>query len=302
MNGILPINKPAGMTSHDVVFKLRKILKTKKIGHTGTLDPDVTGVLPICIGNATKIVQFLTEDKKEYVCEVTIGTSTTTEDFSGEVVEFDNSHKIISREQVLDVLNKLTGEITQIPPMYSAVKVNGKKLYEYARAGKVVERPERKITIYEFELLDNFDKYEGEFIKINFRVLCSKGTYVRTIAVSIGEMLGYPSHMSRLVRTKSGTIQLKDCLTIEEVQEYFEKDQILNKLLPLETGLKSLSKLVVDSDTINKVLNGALLPVPNNFNITDKLAIFDQFGKCYAVYEQHQTKHEFIKPTRVFNQ
>ncbi|MDF2608423.1 MAG: tRNA pseudouridine(55) synthase TruB [Bacillales bacterium] len=300
MNGILPINKPAGMTSHDVVFKLRKILKTKKVGHTGTLDPDVTGVLPICIGNATKIVQFLTEDRKEYLCEATIGFSTTTEDFSGEVVESNYAQKLITRDQINNVLDKLKGEIIQIPPMYSAVKVNGKKLYEYARAGKTVDRPERKITVYEIELIDMYDIFEGELVKINFRVLCSKGTYVRTLAVKIGELLGYPSHMSRLIRTMSGSIQLKDCLTIEEVQQLTENGEISSKLLPLESGLKSLSKLVVDNDTINKVLNGALLPVPNQFDTSHKVAIYDQLGKCYAVYEQHQTKHDFIKPTRVF--
>lgn len=183
--------------------------------------------------------------------------------------------------------------------MYSAVKVNGKKLYEYARAGKTVERPERKITIYELELLDDREVFEGEFITFKFRVLCSKGTYVRTLAVRMGELLGFPSHMSSLVRTRSGSIGIEDCFTIEQIQEFVDNGIIDEKILPLEVGINSLSKLIVDSDTINKVSNGALLPVPDNFNIEQKVAIFDIDGNCHAIYEQHPSKIEFIKPTRV---
>ncbi len=162
MEGVVLLHKPKGMTSHDCVFKLRKILREKRIGHTGTLDPDVTGVLPICVGRATKIAQFLTSEIKTYEGEVTLGFSTTTEDASGEVVETTNVDRSITRKEVEGVLAALTGTIEQTPPMFSAVKVNGKKLYEYARAGQEVERPVRTITIHEFVLLDDREMFEGK--------------------------------------------------------------------------------------------------------------------------------------------
>src|SRR3954465_6689647 len=196
MEGILPLYKPAGLTSHDCVFRLRKILKTKKVGHTGTLDPDVTGVLPICIGKATKVAEYITDAGKAYLGEVTIGFSTTTEDSSGEVVERKAVNCVVTREEILNVLQSLTGEIEQTPPMYSAVKVGGVRLYEYARKGIEVERPTRVVSIYSIELLDDRDEYIGETVSFQFRVSCSKGTYIRTLAVMIGESLGFPAHMS----------------------------------------------------------------------------------------------------------
>lgn len=162
MNGIIALWKERGMTSHDCVFKLRKILKTKKIGHTGTLDPAVEGVLPICIGQATRIAEYLTDAGKTYEAIVSIGKSTTTEDAEGETVEADETYKKISRQQLLEVLESLTGRIEQTPPMFSAVKVNGKRLYEYARKGEVVERPTRTVTIYSMQLLDDSTVFEGK--------------------------------------------------------------------------------------------------------------------------------------------
>src|SRR5690606_28249049 len=170
INGILPLWKEKGMTSHDCVFKLRKILKTKKVGHTGTLDPEVDGVLPICIGNTTKVAEYITDQGKTYEAEVAIGFSTDTEDATGEVVERNDEHKKISRNQLTGVLQGLTGEITQIPPMYSAVKVNGKKLYEYARAGIAVERPQRKVQIQSIELLDDAEEWTGADIHFRIRI------------------------------------------------------------------------------------------------------------------------------------
>ena len=157
--GILPLWKEKGMTSHDCVFKLRKILKMKRIGHTGTLDPNVEGVLPICLGQATKVSEYIMNEGKSYIATVSIGTSTTTEDADGEVIEQNNEGKHFSRTQILEVLKQLTGEITQTPPMFSAVKVNGKKLYEYAREGKEVERPSRQVTIYKLSLLDEQEEF-----------------------------------------------------------------------------------------------------------------------------------------------
>ncbi|HZG72243.1 MAG TPA: tRNA pseudouridine(55) synthase TruB, partial [Chondromyces sp.] len=203
MNGILPLWKERGMTSHDCVFRIRKILRTKKVGHTGTLDPDVDGVLPICIGRATKLSDYIMNAGKTYEGEVTIGYSTTTEDASGDTVEQQTVDRSFTRADILSVLASLTGEISQTPPMYSAVKVKGKKLYEYARQGIEVERPSRTVTIHELELLDERELFEGETITFSFRAVCSKGTYIRTLAVMIGERLGFPAHMSRLTRTAS---------------------------------------------------------------------------------------------------
>src|SRR3954470_17482435 len=200
MEGIIPLYKPKGMTSHDCVFKLRKILKMKRIGHTGTLDPDVTGVLPICVGKATKVAEYITDAGKAYEGEVTIGYSTSTEDASGEVIERRKVDRTILSSEIMQIFQKLTGTITQTPPMYSAVKVNGKRLYEYARQGIEIERPSRMVTIYSMELLDDRIQFSGEDISFRFRVSCSKGTYIRTLAVMIGEALGYPAHMSDLCR------------------------------------------------------------------------------------------------------
>lgn len=168
MNGILPLWKEKGMTSHDCVFKLRKILGTKKVGHTGTLDPSVEGVLPICIGQATKVAEYITDTGKEYIAVVSIGKTTETEDADGAVVTVDDTYKEISRQTIEAALEKLTGDIVQIPPMYSAVKVNGRRLYEYARKGIEIERPKRIVTINEIELLDSGDKFEGQMLRSQF--------------------------------------------------------------------------------------------------------------------------------------
>lgn len=260
MDGVLVLHKPAGLTSHDCVFKVRKLLRTKKVGHTGTLDPDVTGVLPICIGRATKIVEYLTGATKTYEGEVTLGFSTTTEDSSGEVVEEKKVADSFSRAQIEEVLSSMTGELQQVPPMYSAVKVKGKKLYEYARQGIEVERPVRTIHIYNFELLDDRATFEGEQISFKFRVTCSKGTYVRTLAVMIGEALGYPSHMSYLQRTGSGQFSLEDCVTFEDIERAVEEETINEKLHSIEEALNHLPKLQISDTLAEKVKNGAVLP------------------------------------------
>jgi tRNA pseudouridine55 synthase len=300
MEGILPLYKPAGLTSHDCVFKLRKILKTKKVGHTGTLDPDVTGVLPICIGRATKIAEYITDAGKSYEGEVTIGFSTTTEDASGDVVETKNVQERITREKVNEVLNSFLGEIEQTPPMYSAVKVNGKRLYEYARKGIEVERPTRKVSIYSIELLDGTDVFDGATISFRFRVSCSKGTYIRTLAVMIGEKLGYPAHMSRLSRIQSATFKLEDCFTLEEVEEYMKNGAIDKVLYPLEAGISHLPKITINDKVAEKVKNGAILPYPNQLTDLDGPIIVEtEQGKALAIYMEHPSKPSFLKPMKV---
>ncbi|MDI6529689.1 MULTISPECIES: tRNA pseudouridine(55) synthase TruB [Bacillus] len=298
MEGVVLLHKPKGMTSHDCVFKLRKILREKRIGHTGTLDPDVTGVLPICVGRATKIAQFLTSETKTYEGEVTLGFSTTTEDASGEVVEKQDVNRVITRKEVEEVLAELTGTIEQMPPMFSAVKVNGKKLYEYARAGQEVERPVRTITIHEFVLLDEREVFEGENISFRFRVTCSKGTYVRTLAVMIGEKLGFPSHMSHLVRTASGEFLLEGCISFEEIEENVQNGTVESIFISIDEALSKFPKMVVDEKQAEKIKNGMFLK--NELETTAPfITVFDKNDRCLAIYEHHPKHPGMLKPMKV---
>lgn len=302
MDGILILNKPKGFTSHDCVFKVRKILKTKKVGHTGTLDPEVTGVLPICIGRATKVVEFLTAEQKTYVAEVTIGTATTTEDQTGEVVEEKRVDNPIAKEKILSVLQELTGEIDQTPPMYSAVKIKGKKLYEYAREGKVIDRPSRKVTIHDIFLTSDitYEEQKGQ-VKFSFQVNCSKGTYVRTLAVQIGELLGYPAHMSYLTRISSGDFTIDQAITLEQLSELAEQGGVEEKLLPMEKALSSLPKLEISDKVAEKVYNGAVLPYPENIEESNEYFSVYHNDKCLAIYMKHPSKPGLMKPKKVFH-
>ncbi|WP_223700192.1 tRNA pseudouridine(55) synthase TruB [Sutcliffiella deserti] len=300
MDGILVLNKPKGFTSHDCVFKVRKILKTKKVGHTGTLDPEVTGVLPLCIGKATKLVEFLTAEQKTYIAEVTIGYSTTTEDQTGEVVEEKEVTTSITKDHIDMIFEKLKGEIEQTPPMYSAVKINGKKLYEYAREGKVIERPSRKVTIHDIFLTSDIIK-ENKQVRFSFEVTCSKGTYVRTLAVQIGEMLGYPAHMSKLTRTSSGSFLLEQSITLEELENLVSEDQVSSVLIPMEKALLSLPKLEINDKVAEKVQNGAVLPFPEGLvDDSEYFGVFHQ-NTCIAIYMKHPTKPGLMKPKKVFH-
>ena len=299
MNGILPLWKERGMTSHDCVFKLRKILKTKKVGHTGTLDPGVEGVLPICIGQATRIAEYLTDTGKTYEAVVSIGRTTTTEDAEGETVAQDETFKSFDRAQILQALDSLTGEIEQTPPMFSAVKVNGKRLYEYARAGQTVERPTRKITIFELELLDDAQQFEGEEVHFSIRIKCSKGTYIRTLAVQIGEALGFPAHMHELVRTVSGTFTKENCLTLAQVAELMEAGQSQQFLLPVEYALSEYPYIEITEDIEKQIFNGQVLPSHALLKEHDKI-VFGLAGRAFAVYIAHPTKLGQMKPDKMF--
>lgn len=300
MEGILALYKPKGLTSHDCVFKLRKILKTKKIGHTGTLDPETDGVLPICIGKATKVAEYITDAGKTYEGEVTVGVSTTTEDASGEIVAVKAVERPITRDEILHVFANLTGEIMQTPPMYSAVKVKGKRLYEYARQGIEVERPTRKVMIYSLKLLDSRRIFTGNTIKFRFRADCSKGTYIRTLAVMMGEMLGYPAHMSDLTRVKAACFSMSDCLTLEQIKEKTENGTITSELRPLETALLHLPKYQINDKLIEKVKNGAVLPILDGWNGEEgPIVLEDENGKTYAIYKIHPEKEGYMKPVKV---
>lgn len=299
MNGILPLWKERGMTSHDCVFKLRKILRTKKVGHTGTLDPGVEGVLPICIGQATRIAEYLTDSGKTYEAVVSIGRTTTTEDAEGETVEENCAPKSFSRNEILTALTSLTGEIQQTPPMFSAVKVNGKKLYEYARAGQTVERPTRTITIHDLELLDDAISFEGEEVRFSIRITCSKGTYIRTLAVQIGEALGYPAHMHELVRTASGTFTQDNCFTLAEIAELVEAGEQEKFLLPVEYALSDYPYVEITPDIEKQISNGQVLPQHALLTEQDKI-VFGTGGRAFAVYVVHPTKEGQMKPEKMF--
>ncbi len=295
MDGIIPLWKPKGLTSHDCVVKIRKLLRTKKVGHTGTLDPEVEGVLPICVGQATKIVPFLTDTKKTYIAEVTLGISTETEDATGEIVEQKPVEIQPTKTNVEDVLQSFMGESTQIPPMYSAVKVNGKKLYEYARANEMVERPKRTITISELTFLEHTS--EQSFL---IKAVCSKGTYIRTLCVDIGAQLGYPAHMSHLIRTRTGAIKQQDTVTFDKIEEAIIDDQLDDVLLPIANGLTHLESVRVDEDTKKKVLNGQKLAKTNIIKTTQPFVMMHN-NQVLAIYQIHPDHDEQIKPVRVFS-
>jgi len=301
MNGVIALNKPAGLTSHDCVFKIRKILKTKKVGHTGTLDPEVTGVLPICIGEATKLIPYLTDDRKKYIGEITLGFSTTTEDAHGDIIEQKNVDRVITREEILNVLKQLTGDISQTPPMYSAVKVNGKKLYEYARAGIEVERPTRTVTIFEIILLDDREVFEGDTISFKFEVFCSKGTYIRTLAVQIGELLGFPAHMSYLTRTKAGAFTIDDCVTFAELEENANDFTLDRVMLSMEQALNEYPRLTVTAEEEVRVFNGGFFPNTMNCKEGEYIAVYNENNRIIAMYTPNPKNNNVIKPTRVFH-
>ncbi|MBP2001071.1 tRNA pseudouridine55 synthase [Paenibacillus shirakamiensis] len=256
LEGILPIHKPEGFTSHDVVAKVRGILRMKRIGHTGTLDPQVTGVLPLCLGRATRVVEYLQELPKEYEATLILGIATDTEDMTGTVTsKVDGVH--VTEEQVREALKNFVGTIAQIPPMYSALKQNGKRLYELAREGKVVERQAREVEIYKLDVTNL--NLNADSPSISFRVLCSKGTYIRTLCVDIGQALGVPAVMSDLKRTMSASIPLERCLTFEEVQQAVHTGNIQDYLIPVDQAVSYLPAHEVQEDKVKSALQGQKL-------------------------------------------
>ncbi|WP_410769211.1 tRNA pseudouridine(55) synthase TruB [Fontibacillus sp. BL9] len=254
--GILPIMKPAGFTSHDVVAKSRGILKMKRIGHTGTLDPAVTGVLPLCLGRATRVVEYLQELPKEYEATLVLGLATDTEDMTGNVLERLEQVSVTEAE-VREVLEQFVGTISQVPPMYSALKQDGKRLYELAREGKTVERQPREVSIHELELLAlNLDPVHP---KIKFRTLCSKGTYIRTLCVDIGRALGVPAVMEQLERTMSAGFREEQCLTLEQLAEEVQKGTLPSRLIPVDHAVSHLPAHTVNEEKVKAALQGQRL-------------------------------------------
>ena len=302
MDGILAIHKEVGMTSHDVVFKLRKILKTKKVGHTGTLDPEVSGVLPICVGKATRVSDYVMESGKSYRAEVTIGVSTTTEDQTGEIVEQKRvDQNLWGKDEMIATLKQLEGDIEQIPPMYSAVKVNGKKLYEYARQNIEVERPVRRVHINSIDLISDII-YENDTCKFEIEVECGKGTYIRTLATQIGALLNYPAHMSHLIRLKSGGFTLNQAIKLDDLREIVEQDKLQDVILPLEYGLNGLTKITVhDKNIVTRIQNGQKIEK----SLIDESKHDGEFvvwyeDKAIAIMDTYDKNETLYKPKKVF--
>lgn len=250
MNGIIIINKPIKNTSHDIVYKIKKIVK-EKVGHTGTLDPMAEGVLPILVGEATRCSKYLINHDKKYIVELELGKKTDTLDSEGKVLEEKQvDSNILEKENVESVLNTFLGEQKQIPPMYSAIKVKGKKLYEYARKGENVEVAPRNISIYDIKLLD----VEKQEKKILFEVSCSKGTYIRTLCEDIAKKLGTIGYMTKLKRTKVGDFKIEDSVSIEKFEENPTK-----YIIPLEEIFKENESISLNDKKLGLFLNGVKL-------------------------------------------
>ncbi len=248
LNGVINIYKEAGFTSHDVVAKMRGILRQKKIGHTGTLDPQATGVLPVCLGSGTKLCDMLTDKDKEYVALLTLGVTTDTQDATGKVltecpVEADET-------AVREAIESFVGRYEQVPPMYSALKVDGKKLYELARAGKEVERKAREVFINEIEIL------EMKLPQVRMRVACSKGTYIRTLCADIGDKLGCGGMMQSLERTRVGGFYLRDAITLAELEKIRDEERLPEILFPVEKVFEECPELHVKAVFDRLIDNG----------------------------------------------
>lgn len=279
MNGLLIIDKPRGITSRDVVNKVTKKLGIKKIGHTGTLDPIATGVLVLCVGKATKLVELLTCDEKEYIATVTLGVRTDTLDITGKIIEAKD--EIVSKEMVINTLNKFKGKYNQVVPLYSAVKVNGKKLYEYAIDRIDIDLPKREVEIKKIELV-SFNNN-----KFTFKCLVSKGAYIRSLIRDICFEMGVIGSMSDLIRTKQGKFSIDDCISIDEVNQ--------DKLVDIKNVL-DIPSYDVDEFLMNKIKCGQILD--NRYQSLKVQFIYNnKLIAIYQIYEKDKTK---IKPYRIF--
>jgi len=282
-DGILVINKPKGKTSRDIVNEVCKKLETKHVGHTGTLDPIAEGVLVLGINNGCKIIELLTSTEKEYIAEVKIGIETDTLDITGNTIKEEKDFTC-SREKVELVLNSFLGTYDQTVPIYSAVRINGKRLYEYARNNEEVSLPKREVQIKEIELLD----YNNDTFK--FRVVVSKGTYIRSLIRDIGEKLQVPCCMQNLLRTRQGTFTLNDSILLEEVEKGIQ-------LKRTQDALKEYDKLVVGKDLEKKIKNGSIL----ENKVTNKyLLIFNEENEFLAIYQTYEKDKTKMKPYKVF--
>ena len=294
-SGIINVYKEKGFTSFDVVAKLRGILKTKKIGHTGTLDPDAEGVLPVCIGRATKVCDILTDKDKIYEAVLLLGVETDTQDTTGEILKelpVEESESVV-KEAILSFV----GEYAQIPPMYSALKVNGKKLYELAREGKTVERKARNVQIFSIEIL------EMDLPRVRMSVHCSKGTYIRTLCHDIGQKLGCGGCMEKLLRTKAGIFELADTLKLAEINALAKEGLVEEKIISVDELFEDHSKVWTKQEYDVVVHNGNRVKMkmfqeklPEN---TERLRVYDSKGEFIGIYEFCSERGDF-KPVKMF--
>lgn len=300
MNGIINIYKEEGFTSFDVVAKLRGILKTRKIGHTGTLDPSATGVLPVTVGNATKVCELITDKVKEYKATVLLGVQTDTLDMDGQILREDKDIEV-NEEEIKTVVSSFLGEIKQIPPMYSAIKINGKKLYEYAREGKEVERKERVVTIFDIKVTDfNLSKNRFDIV-----VSCSKGTYIRSLCADIGEKLGTVAVMEKLLRTRSGEFYLDNAHKITEVEEIVKEGRIDEILLPVDIVFSKYESVYLDGSQDKILYNGGWFDYKDFGLDKDEIygdknshvRVYDSKGEFKAIYKLVGTN---FKPEKMF--
>ena len=296
INGIIIVNKETGFTSHDVVAKLRGICGQRKIGHTGTLDPSATGVLPVCLGSGTRLCDMLTDRDKEYVAELLLGVETDTQDTTGSVLR--ENPVTVTEEEVSRACVSFLGDYDQIPPMYSALKVDGKKLYELARAGKEVERKARRVRILELEIL------ELRLPVVKLRVVCSKGTYIRTLCSDIGQKLGCGGIMQSLRRTKVGRFRLEDALTLGELQQLKDNGELERVVQSVDSIFEESPSLHVTAEAARLLENGnALLPVQFAEAVTPEperwVRVYRPDGRFAGIYAYEEQKR-WYRPVKMF--
>ena len=296
INGILNVYKEAGFTSHDVVAKLRGICRQKKIGHTGTLDPEAVGVLPVCLGSGTKLCDMLTDKSKEYEAVLLLGQVTDTQDVTGTVLE---EHEVtVDEEQAVEAIRSFVGAYEQIPPMYSALKVNGKRLYELARAGKEVERKGRPVEIHSIEILS------VSLPEITFRVACSKGTYIRTLCHEIGQKLGCGGTMKSLKRTRVGIFTIDGALKLSRLEELAAQGLLEEKVIPVEAMFTELPALTVKDAFARLIENGnAFYPGQAEESVRTpdggQVRVYDRKGRFYGIYAFSEEKERY-QPVKMF--
>jgi tRNA pseudouridine55 synthase len=306
-NGLINIYKEPGFTSNDVVAKLRGILKQKKIGHTGTLDPDAVGVLVVCLGTGTKLVEMLTDHDKEYIAVVRLGVSTDTQDMSGQILEENEVN--VTRQELKDAVAAFVGDYDQIPPMYSAVKVGGKKLYELAREGKEIERKPRKIHIDAITILDDSHLESDRLFTIE--VKCSKGTYIRTLCHDIGLRLGCGAAMQHLTRTRVGAFNLETAVTLSQVEQMRDNGTLEEHIQSPEFIFRDLDRIHVQDSARALLENGNSFRLSNVLNedpdgVNDKEYAKEMFkdGNSFRVYSEDNTFfgiYKYNEKTRLFN-
>ena len=300
INGVINVYKEPGFTSHDVVAKLRGILKQKKIGHMGTLDPNAVGVLPVCLGKATKLCDILSEKDKTYNATLLLGLDTDTQDTSGEVISKADTDSImeLSEDKVFETIKSYIGDYDQIPPMFSAIKIGGEKLYNLARRGEVIERPARHCRIIDITVT------KMELPRVDLHVTCSKGTYIGTLCHDIGKDLGVGGCMEKLVRTKVERFSVEDSITLKQIEEFRDNNTLEDYITPVDEMLGNYSKCMVSKGAEKLVYNGNIFTSGNTFlkmNHEDGqiVRVYTSEGEFIGLYKFNSEK-QIYKPVKMF--